>query len=89
MLSTELLNIHEQEIILSGCSVHQRNWQLLEHVRHLDTESLLKFSGLVQDIWPQIGLQLVTGKVQFIWYYVCMYIYDHAKMVECALAIYT
>ena len=64
MLSTELLNTHEQDLILSGYSVHQRNWQLLEHVRHLDTESLLKFSKLVQDIWPQIELQLVTGKVQ-------------------------
>ena len=76
MLSTELLNTREQDLILSGYSVHQRNWQLLEHVRHLDTESLLMFSGLVQDIWPQIGLQLVTGKVQ-LYSTMCVCTHDH------------
>ena len=61
MFSSELLKAHEQSLILSGHSLHHRNWLLLEHVRHLDSHSLLVFSGLVQNIWPQVGLQLVTG----------------------------
>jgi len=61
MLSTDLLTAHEQNYILSGHSLHHRNWLLLEHVRHLDSQSLLVFSELVQDMWPQIGLQLIAG----------------------------
>ena len=61
MLSAELLNVQEQNLILSGYSLHHRNWLLLEHVRHLDSQSLLVFSELVKDLWPQIALQLVTG----------------------------
>jgi len=61
MLSADLLTAHEQNYILSGHSLHHRNWLLLEHVRHLDSQSLLVFSGLVQDMWPQIGFQLIAG----------------------------
>lgn len=63
MLLADLLNVQEQNLILSGYSLHLRNWLLLEHVRHLDSQSLLAFSRLVQDIWPQVGLQLVTGMI--------------------------
>ena len=60
----ELLLTHEQESnILSGHSLHHRNWLLLEHVRHMNPSSLMIFSKLVNDLWPQIGIQLVTGIV--------------------------
>ena len=65
MLSAELLSVQEQNIILSGHTLHHRNWLLLEHVRHLDSESLEVFSRLVQDMWPQIGLQLATGIISY------------------------
>ena len=61
MLSAELLNVYEHNLILSGHSLHHRNWLLLEHVRHLDSQSLQVFSELVHDTWPEIGLQLITG----------------------------
>ena len=57
----ELLLTHEQEMISSGHSLHRRNWLLLEHVRHMNPSSLLIFSKLINDLWPQIGIQLVTG----------------------------
>ena len=63
MLSTKLLDADEQSLISSGHSLHHRNWLLLDHVRHLDLQSLLVFSELVQDIWPCFGLQLVTGNL--------------------------
>ena len=63
MLSTKLLDADEQSLISSGHSLHHRNWLLLDHVRHFDSQSLLAFSELVQDIWPHIGLQLVTGNM--------------------------
>ena len=56
-----LLSTHEQNVILSGHSLHYRNWLLLEHVRHMNSSSLMIFSKLVKDLWPQIGIQLVTG----------------------------
>ena len=63
MLSTKLLNADEQRLVSSGDSLHHRNWLLLDHVRHLDSQSLLIFSELVQDMWPHVGLQLVTGNI--------------------------
>ena len=66
MYLADILNVQEQNLILSGYSLHLRNWLLLEHVRHLDSQSLLAFSKLVQDIWPQIGLQLVTGIIFYV-----------------------
>ena len=61
MLSVNLINPHDHSLILSGHSLHQRNWLLLEHVRHLDSWSLQVFSELVCESWPEIGLQLTTG----------------------------
>ena len=66
MYLADLLNVQEQNLILSGYSLHLRNWLLLEHVRHLDSQYLLAFSKLVEDIWPQIGLQLVTGIIFYV-----------------------
>ena len=63
MLSTKLLDADEQSLISSGHSLHHRNCLLLDHVRHFDSQSLLVFSELVQDMWPHIGLQLVIGNM--------------------------
>ena len=59
--SAGLLTAHEQTIISSSHSDYHKNWLLLEHVRHLDTPALVTFCELVQDIWPQIGSQLIAG----------------------------
>ena len=58
MCSAGLLNVHEQTAISSGHSIHHRNWLLLEHIRHMDKQSLLKFCKLLQEEWPEIGSQL-------------------------------
>lgn len=68
MCSAGLLTDCEQPIISSGHSVHHRNWLLLEYVRHMDMQALVTFCELLQETWPQIGLQLATGT------YVCKYI---------------
>ena len=56
-----LLTAHEQLVVSSGHSVYQKNWLLLEHVRHMDVLAVVTFCEVVQEIWPQIGLQLITG----------------------------
>jgi len=62
MCSNDLLTSHDQELILSGqYSVHQKNWLLLEHIRHVEMQALEKSCKLVQKISPQVGLQLITG----------------------------
>ena len=61
LYSTGLLSAQEQNIILSGHSCHHRNWLLLEHIRHMDSQALLTFSELVKNVWPQIGMQLIIG----------------------------
>ena len=61
MCSTGLLTDHQQTVISSGHTVHHRNWLLLEYVRQLDLESLLKFCKLLQEEWPEIGMQLIMG----------------------------
>ena len=63
MCSTGLLTDHQQTVIYSGHTVHHRNWLLLEYVRQLDLESLLNFSKLLQEEWPEIGTQLIMGKL--------------------------
>ena len=61
MCSIGLLAPHDQGTILAGCSVYQRSWLLLEHVRHMKMQALMKFCESVQEIVPQVGLQLVAG----------------------------
>ena len=61
LYSIGLLSAQEQNIILSSHCSHHRNWLLLEHVRHMDSQALVAFSELVKDVWPQIGMQLITG----------------------------
>ena len=61
MCTTGLLAEHERAIIYSGHSIHHRNMLLLEHVRHMDLQALVTFCELLQEMWPQIALQLTTG----------------------------
>ena len=61
MCSTGLLTNQEQIVISSGHSVYQKNWLLLEHVRCMNAYALKLFCELVQEIWPQIGSQLIVG----------------------------
>ena len=63
--STGLLTAQELNVILSGHSSHHRNWLLLEHVRHMDSQALLAFSELVKEVWPHIGMQLIAGTISF------------------------
>lgn len=59
MCSVKLLTTNEQSVIASGHSVHNRNWLLLEHVRHMNIQTVVKFCELVEEIWPQVG-QLIA-----------------------------
>ena len=61
LYSSGLLSAQEQSMILSSHSSHHRNCMLLEYVRHMDIQALLAFCALVKEVWPQIGMQLVTG----------------------------
>ena len=61
MCSTGLLTNQQQTVISCGHTVHHRNWLLLEYVRQLDLDSLLKFCKVLQEEWPEIGSQLITG----------------------------
>ena len=61
LYSNGLLTDSEKELISTGHSIHQRNQLLLEHVRHMQTKTLMIFCEYVQEIVPKVGLQLVTG----------------------------
>ena len=62
MCSIGLLDVNKQVIISSGHTVHHRNWLLLEHIRQMDKQFLLKFCKLLQEEWPMLGSQLNIGK---------------------------
>ena len=82
LYSTGLLTVEELNVILCSHSSHHRNWLLLEHVRHMDSQAVLTFSRLVKNVWPQIGMQLITGT--FICYKVdnlCIHIVDQENFV--------
>ena len=61
MCSIVLLTGDELPVISSDHSVHQRNWLLLEHVRHFELQLLLEFCKLVKEEWVEIGSQLIAG----------------------------
>ena len=67
MSSAGLLTDTEVSVISSGHSVHYKNWLLLEHVRHMNVQALTTFCELLQEMWPEIGLQLITGIVYYIY----------------------
>ena len=60
MCSSGLLTADDQSLISSACSVHHRNWLLMERVRHMDLQFLVEFFKLVEE-WPKIGSQLNAG----------------------------
>ena len=62
MSTNGLLSSFEEELICNGHSAYQRNWLLLEYVRHMQIQTLMVFCEFVQEIAPKVGLQLVTGK---------------------------
>ena len=61
MYSVGLLTSQDQIVISSGHSVYQKNWLLLGQVQHMDGQALLTFCELVEEVWPQIGSQLIAG----------------------------
>ena len=66
MISVGLLTVNEKIVISSGHSVQQRNWLLLQLVQQMDVQAVATFSELVQEIWPQVGSQLITGTYDYI-----------------------
>ena len=61
MSSNGLLAAHDQELILTGQSMHHRNCLLLEHVRQMEMQILMRICEFVQELSPQVGLQLIAG----------------------------
>ena len=61
MSSSNLLALNDQEMILAGNSIHQSNWILLECVRCMGMQALVKFCEFVREILPEVGFQLLTG----------------------------
>ena len=75
LYSNGLLTAEEQNFILSGHSFHHRNLLLLENVRHMGFQALSTFSELVKEVWPQIGMQLITGTYVLVAILISTYIY--------------
>ena len=65
MYSNGLLTAYEEELILTGHSMHQRNLLLLGYVRHMQTVTLMIFCDYVQESFPRIGSQLIKGMQAF------------------------
>ena len=61
MSSNNLLTPNDQEMILAGHSIHQRTWILLECVRCMGMQAMVKFCEIVQEILAKVGSQLLTG----------------------------
>ena len=61
LIDKMLLTAHEKTVISSGHSVYQKNCLLLEHVRLMKVQAVMTFCDLIQQIWSQIGIQLITG----------------------------
>jgi len=64
MATNGMLSTSDQELISIGHSLHQRNLLLLGCVQHMSTQTLLAFCELVQEVYPKIGFQLVTGNYE-------------------------
>ena len=61
MCSQSVLSPHDQAMILAGHSIPQRSWSLLECVRSMKIQDLVKFCEFVQEILPEVTLQLMAG----------------------------
>ena len=81
MRSISLLSAYEFTIISSGHTVHQRNWLLLEYVRHMDLQLLLEFCKLLEEEWPEISLQLIAGMyAPQVINDICMYMHSYSTL---------
>ena len=61
MCSQSVLSPHDKEMILAGHSIHQRSWALLECVRSMKIQDLVKFCEFAQEILPEVAVQLMAG----------------------------
>ena len=61
MCLNNLLAPSDQEMMFTAHSIHQRNWVTLEYVRSNGIQVLVKFCEFMQEILPEVGLQLLTG----------------------------
>ena len=86
LYSAGLLTTQGLNMILFGHSFHHRSLLLLECIRHMDSQAVLAFSELLKDIWPQIGMQLVTGIA--ICTYVCINLCIITTVCICLIVTY-
>jgi len=63
MFTSGLLT-HDQLILVTSHSIHHKKYLLLETVRHMDVEDVLKFCQAMEGLYPQISSQLNKGKEQ-------------------------
>ena len=61
MFTSGLLT-HDQLILVTSHSIHHKKYLLLETVRHMDVEDVLKFCQAMEGLYPQISSQLNKGK---------------------------
>ena len=61
MCSSGLLTANDKLLIAVSHSSHQKKCMLLEIARHMNEESLPNFCQVVQEVCPQIGLQMNKG----------------------------
>jgi len=91
MCSKGLLSPDDQSLISTGHSAYQRKWFVLEHVKHMDTKVFLEFCELVQNFWPEVGSQLITGiylhAAIFIHIYIHTYVHTYVHATIDILAV--
>ena len=61
MCTNGFITPHDRELILAGHSIHQQKLLLLEHVRHMEMQKLVKFCEFVKETSLRAGLQLKAG----------------------------
>ena len=61
MCSSGLLAADDKILIVVSHSSHQKKCMLLEIARHMNEENLPHFCQAVQEVCPQIGLQMNKG----------------------------
>jgi len=83
MLTSGLLTANDQNSLLASHSIHHKKYLVLETIRHMDEENMLKFCQILKEICPQICLQLNKGEklcssvhcdcLKFLYFFVCSY----------------
>jgi len=69
MATNGMLSTSDQELISIGHCLYQKSLLLLRCVQHMSARKLLEFCELLQEVYPKIGSQLVTGN-----YVICLII---------------